>query len=278
MPDPRRRAAFLAAMLAIAGPVAQATPACGEGLLLRSGMEALEPAQASGGASDLATGPRTLAFQPPDGGAPRAYHVFVPEAYSPAAAWPLVVALHGAPGSPALADAAAQAVRDAWAARAAADGFLVLAPVASGPAAGGWLASDEALVLAAIADLEARYNLDRRRRYLWGFSAGGHFGYGLVLRRADAFAAYAVNAGVLAAYAGTAAPAAAGCRVPLSVRVGAADAAGLLAAARADREVFDAAGWAAGVDRQYVEFAGGHVHSAADIDAHWAWFAPRQRP
>ncbi|MCE3001635.1 MAG: hypothetical protein LW860_02875 [Xanthomonadaceae bacterium] len=263
---------------AVAGALRDGTPACGEGLLFRSGVEALEPAEASGGTTDLATGPRTIAYLPPGAAAPRDYHVYVPASYSPGSAWPLVVVLHGSPGSPALADPAARTVRDAWSARAAASGFLVLAPVASGPTAGGWLASDEAAIVAAIADLEARYNLDRRRRYLWGFSAGGHFAHGLALARADHFAAYGVNAGVLQAYAGVDAPAAAACRLPLSVRVGDGDAAGLLDAARADRTRFDAAGWAAGVDRQYVEFAGGHAFGATDIDAHWAWFASRQRP
>lgn len=268
----------LACVALLLAPLAAATPPCGEDLLLRSGMEALEPADASGGATDLATGPRAIAYLPPGADAPRDYHVFVPAAYAPSSAWPLVVVLHGAPGSPALADPAARSLRDAWSARAAAAGFLVLAPVASGPAAGGWLAGDEAAIVAAIADLEARYNLDRRRRYLWGFSAGGHFAHGLALTRATHFAAYGVNAGVLATYAGTAAPQAAACRLPVSVRVGDADAPGLLAAARADRAAFDAAGWTSGIDRQYLEFTGGHAYGAPDIDAHWAWFAPRQRP
>ena len=53
------------------------------------------------------------------------------------------------------------------------------------------------MIDAVLADVEASYNVNRGRRYLWGFWAGGHYGHGYTLSRASTLAAYAVNAGVL---------------------------------------------------------------------------------
>ena len=124
--------------------------------------------------------------------------------------------------------------------------------------------------------MEAQYNIERRRRLLWGFSAGGHFGHGVGLANAAFFAAYGVNAGVLAGYAGSTAPAAASRRIPLNVRVGSSDS--LAPFANSDRTVFAAAGWSEPVDYAFAEFPGGHTYAATDVDAQWAFLCRWARP
>lgn len=198
----------------------------------------------------------------------RDYLVHLPLQYDPARAWPVVVALHGAGGA-GTAPAAAATARATWSLPADTSAFIVLAPIASG-ASGGWVpGSDLPTIYAALADLEAAYNVERGREYLWGFSAGGHVGHGLVLDDTTRFAAYGVNAGVLQAYAGNGAPAAAALtrRVPVAVRVGSLDS--LLPFVQADRSLFLAAGWTEGEIFSYTEFPSGHVYGAADAVATW---------
>jgi poly(3-hydroxybutyrate) depolymerase len=204
----------------------------------------------------------------PQLGAFRDYLVHLPPQYDPARAWPVVVVLHGAGGA-GTAPAAAAAARTAWLLPADTSAFIVLAPIASG-ASGGWVgSSDTYTIRAALADLEASYNVERSREYLWGFSAGGHFGHGVVLEDTARFAAYGVNAGVLQVYAGNGAPGVAALtrRVPVAMRIGSLDS--LLPFAQADRTRFLAAGWTDGEILAYTEFPSGHVYGAADAVATW---------
>jgi poly(3-hydroxybutyrate) depolymerase len=261
------------------GVAAQSLPptACAADRLFFHGLEDHEQADPSNGAASNATGSLALSVFVPALGANRPFHLRVPPNYDAQRAWPLVMVLHGSPGSPALADPAAQSVRDAWAPLADAQGFIVLAPVASGPTAGGWNPpGDDAALAAMQADVEQRYNIDRRRRLLWGFSAGGHYGHGVVLTDTARWAAYAVNAGVLQAYAGIGAPAAASRRVPVSIRVGDADP--LAPLAQADATRFLSAGWQVDVDLRYGQFTGGHTFDAAELALHWGFLCRFARP
>ncbi len=245
-----------------------AATACAGDRLHSGSFEAHEVPDASAGSAAPATGDVAASVFVIDTGFTRPFHLRVPAQYDPGVAWPLLVALHGAPGSPALSDSYARGVRSDWAALADTRGFIVLAPVASGPSAGSWNPpADTAAVFAMIAEVESRYRIDRRRRYLWGFSAGGHYGHGVVLGNANFFAAYGVNAGVLQGYAGNSAPALATRRIPVSIRVGDADS--LAPFARSDRGVFTAAGWQDGIELRYAEFSGGHTYSGGDLQAHW---------
>jgi poly(3-hydroxybutyrate) depolymerase len=260
-----------------AQPLVLPSTACAGDRLFFHGLEDHEQADPSNGAASTATGSITLSVFVPALGASRPFHLRVPPGYDAQRAWPLLVALHGSPGSPALADPAAQAVRDAWAARADAQGFIVLAPVASGPSAGGWNPpGDDAALALMQADVEQRYNIDRRRRLLWGFSAGGHYGHGVVLSDTPRWAAYAVNAGVLQAYAGIGAPSAAARRVPVSIRVGDVDP--LQPLAQADASRFLSAGWQVDLDLRYGQFGGGHTYDAAEIDRQWDFLCRFARP
>ncbi|WP_395788755.1 alpha/beta hydrolase family esterase [Aquimonas sp.] len=202
-------------------------------------------------------------------GQTRTYFLRVPPLHSAARPAPLLVLLHGATGSQATTEAAAQSLRSLFANAADRHGFIVLAAPASG-SQGGWLGNqDTAFIAAAITDIEAQYAIDRQRRGLWGFSAGAHFAHGLALDNADFFAAYAIKAGALQAYSSTGAPAAASRRIPLQSRVGLSDS--LLSFAQADATRFVNAGWIAEHDLQYREVSGGHNVDDSDADAAAAW-------
>ena len=267
----RARAALLAAGLAAVGaasrlPAAELPPeACStDALLGASGFEA-EPVRGS----------FDLVVQVPNIGA-RTLRLHVPQALAPPRRLPLLIALHGA-GGPGTAPAAASFMRDAWSAAAETGGFLVLAPIASG-AQGGWVpAQDYAILAQAIAELQQAYPLDPARIYLHGFSAGGHVAHDLGLYNADYFAAYAVNAGVLEALAGSGAPphAAGTRRVPLQVRIGQSDP--LLPYTDDDRAQFLTAGWSEPGEYQRVVFAGGHTFDAGHTQPAWEFLCRRAR-
>lgn len=212
---------------------------------------------ASGGSQRQTPGPQGVS-----------YWLQAPAARPAAAA--LVIVLHGAGG---LGTAAlnAMATRDAWAATAESAGFVVAAPIASG-SQGGWVpGADFVAIDAILADVRLAYDIDLTRVYLWGFSAGGHVAHALaLLRNPDRHAAYAVNAGVLDAYAGAQAPATALRRVPLLSSVGDGDS--LLGFAQTDRQRFLASGWSEPETYQLRVFEGGHSYASEDLAVAWRFF------
>lgn len=208
----------------------------------------------------------------------KTYHLHRPARYQSGRAWSVLWVLHGAAGSPAAADAAARTLRDAWSALADAQAFLVVAPVANG-ASGGWATAADIPMLTAIAqDLDAQFRLEHTRQYLWGYSAGGHYAHGLALHNPEAFAAYAVSAGALHAYAcapegsdGSA------CSVflpgvmrklPVVIGVGWFDP--LYAEVAGDPMRFVAAGWDVG-QVHYQEWGGGHEYAPAQFAQTWSY-------
>lgn len=104
--------------------------------------------------------------------------------------YPLFVALHGAGGSPGNMFSAAKLSLGA-------DSCFVLAPFGSSRAGPGytWNNSDLRKVPAAVADLKKRYRIGKV--YLFGFSAGAHVGYVLVLKFRDHFDGFIPMAGAL---------------------------------------------------------------------------------
>jgi poly(3-hydroxybutyrate) depolymerase len=264
--------------------------ACAEdGGLRRAGFEARDREWPGGGPSaGLGGGPlgnSTLSVEVPPLGETRDMLLFVPVDYDAARPLPLVVVLHGAPGSAAAAPAAADAMRSLWSVLAEREDVIVLAPIAAG-SQGGWLPDrDQPAIACALATLAGRYPVDLDRRYLWGFSAGAHFGHALALGNAGRFAAYAINAGALYALACGAAGTTFDCAVelpaalrplPVQLRVGTNDA--LRGYVLGDYGRLQQAGWEPGSGVAYSEFSGGHGVSVADAEAAWAWFAPRRRP
>jgi len=218
----------------------------------------------------------------------RTYYLYLPDAYTPTHAWPLLLALHGAGGA-GTAPAAAQQARADWSAVADVSGFIVLAPVAGG-SSGGWIVNDPpgidddvAVMAAAIADAEQAYNIERSRRYVWGFSAGGHVAHAVALNATDTYAAYGVSAGVLRAATCDVPgdPAAPVCstflagvdpKIPLDVHVGTGDS--LYNEAQADRTRLATAGWITARTLYFVPFSGGHTYTVAQLGEIWNHLCP----
>jgi poly(3-hydroxybutyrate) depolymerase len=204
--------------------------------------------------------------------------LYVPTSYRAGTPMPLFVLLHGTAGSRALAVGNASTFRNFWAGAAEAGGFIVAAPAASG-SVGGWVApvsptdtpSDYDVIEALIERVERDYDIDPARRYLWGFSGGGHVAIDVLLNRfhrrvnGDRFAAFAVSAGVSAGLAcsGLSAElcgsvfAAGGSHRPIDVRIGLSDP--LLPRAVEDRPRFLAHGWSEGLTFFWQPFAGAHT-------------------
>lgn len=212
------------------------------------------------------------------------YYLRLPPGYTPTRAWPLLLALHGSTGSAATAPAAAQQVRRDWAGWADSQGFVVLALVGS-QAQGGWGApTDGAELGAALNDALAAYNIERSRIYLWGFSAGAHFGHALALTNPDYFAAYGVSAGSLEQYAcsdsGAFAPSCsallAGARpkIPVDIHLGSSDPLYLNYGAGNDPARFRNGGWVSGQTLYYTLFNGGHSYTVAQLGEIWSHLCP----
>jgi hypothetical protein len=222
-----------------------------------------DPSLGSGGA----TGDLTLVIDLAGWPSSEIY-LHVPPSYTPARTWPVVLALHGASGSHALAVQATTQLRTEWAALADQYGFIVIAPVGVG-ALGSWF--------------QATSPDDQPSDYDWGFSAGGHVMHDLVVRGftpaldAGHIAAYGVDAGVLQALA-CASLSAPQCgaqrlapmtrRVPLAIEIGKSDS--LLSYARADRLQLLAKGWVQDDTLHYREFQGGHQYSSTELADVWS--------
>lgn len=205
--------------------------------------------------------------------------LYIPSSYQPTRPIALFILLHGTAGTPTLAIGQASTFRGLWASAAEAGGFIVAAPVASGTV-GGWIApvneidtpSDYAVIYALSERLARDYNIDRDRRYLWGFSSGGHVAIDIALNRShrqingDYFAGFSVNAGVSAGLA-CAGMSAELCSAlvfggghnhrPFDVRIGQSDS--LLSRTLEDRSRFLNNGWNEGLTFFWQPFSGGHT-------------------
>lgn len=220
------------------------------------------------------------------------YHLYVPTRHASIRPMPVVMALHGAAGSPADAQLAAQWLRDDWSAAAEAGGFVIVVPAATG-ASGGWIVpppapSDYDILEAVFADLEGAYDIDRSRRIGWGFSAGAHVMHDLAFNRfseyinLDTLAAYAIGAGAMQALACSGptscstmiATAAATRRIPVSLHIGTSDP--LLSYATADHQRLLDHGWVDGQTVFYTPFVGGHEYHSGHLTQVWADLCPFQ--
>jgi len=126
------------------------------------------------------------------GRAAHTYYLFVPEKSDPGPA-PLLLLLHGSGRN-------GMSLVEPWLPLAKSEGIVLLAPDASDPQA--WRIPQEGpdffhdLVETVVA---AHKNIDRRRVYVFGHSAGAIQGLDLGVLEPDYFAAVAVHAGVVSA-------------------------------------------------------------------------------
>lgn len=250
-----------------------------------------DPSLGSGGALGDSSASIAIAGWPAD-----TYYVHVPPAYDPSRPAPVLLALHGAAGSHALAVSSAQQIRTDWAPAADAGGFIVVVPVGS-DSQGSWFVPSSAadhptdydLFAAELAQVESRYNIERTRRYGWGYSAGGHVMHDLLVNGFNAsldatkLAAYGVSAGILGdQYAPTWGLACRGLTedecgallaampriVPVDIHVGVSDP--LVTHARLDYGIFTGQGWVDGDTLHYTEINAGHIYLPANLPVIWS--------
>ena len=288
------RTAFLAPILLAAllpGPAAAATVRLPGTLcptsdpLFRSGFEAGEavphdPSQGSGGTYP---GNVTRTVNVPGFGN-RDYYLRIPAGYSPGQAVPMLLALRGS-APPASMPAYAQQVRNDWSSWADAHGFIVLAPIGNSTQ-GGWGANgDLEQIGAALNDAIAAYNVELSRLYLWGFSAGAHFGHHIALNSTDLFAAYGTSAGSLEMYActddGSYPPTCAALldgaqpKIPVDIHIGTSDP--LMQppyTATDDPQRFRDHGWRDNDTLFRRWFVGGHSYTVAQLGEIWRNLCP----
>jgi predicted esterase len=126
-----------------------------------------------------------------------------------------------------------------------------------------------------IVDVEAAFNVDTKRRYYHGFSAGAHWGYAVVLANANTFAGLGINAGSMnTAIQQGIWPGQVARKIPVAIRHGNTDAVVPVAAGQADRTRLQNANHLVA----YEEFGGGHVVAAADAQAIWAFLKDKRAP
>ncbi len=185
------------------------------------------------------------------------YYYYIPNSYQPSQPIPLMVVWHGAAGA-GNAPAAAENMRDFWQSEAELYGFIVVAQVATG-SSGGWVPNVDAARLGDIIDdIDARYNIETTRKYIWGFSAGGFVAHAIALNNADYFAAYAVS-GAHLGYALSAGypPSGASRQLPVYISVGLQDS--HYTAAENDLSLFISSDWQVDKNLWFETFNGGHI-------------------
>lgn len=125
------------------------------------------------------TGPLHLSIQVD--GEPTDYALYVPETYSPAVPYPLILCLHGAGFN-------GDAYLERWQARLGEKSILACPTMAQGA---WWSPEAEGLILAVIDSVRSKYRIDPNRIFLTGMSNGGIGSYLIGIFHADRFAAIA---------------------------------------------------------------------------------------
>ncbi len=162
------------------------------------------------------------------------------------------------------------------------EGFILVEQQGYLGAGRGFTYSYDPLVLARILDdVEATWNVDTKRVYLTGFSAGAHWSYTIGLANATVFAGLGICAGSLGSAASV------GVWVPgsttqpnvprkvfVAIRHGTADTVVPVNEGRLARDQLTAAGHA--VD--YMELNLGHTVTTAELSGLWAALKPQRLP
>jgi len=137
--------------------------------------------QGRGGAG---AGARTETVDLPVGGKSERTRIsfYVPTAYAPDVAAPLILYLHGSHGR-------GEEAAGFWQSHAEATGAIVVAPTEAGENVGyAFTATERARAMAALRWARRRFNIDENRIHLTGVSRGGHMTWDLGGRRPDRWA------------------------------------------------------------------------------------------
>lgn len=224
------------------------------------------PTNGSGGS--VQTGSRTIYVNSSLGNQTFYYHI--PSTYQAGKAIPIMMLFHGAAGA-GNAPAAAEYLRDLWLNTAEANNFIIVAQVATGQQYGSWVHSNMVTILNSIlADMSARYNIEQRRIYAWGFSAGGYILHEIALLNADELAAYAISGADLG-YTNSAqppvGPQTASRQLPVVLSVGLSDQ--RYPSVVADYNTFQQHGWQLGYNLWLDTYVGGHQYFANEPAQVW---------
>ncbi|HBP22643.1 MAG TPA: hypothetical protein DEA08_33295 [Planctomycetes bacterium] len=189
------------------------------------------------------------------------YDVYAPANYDPQVAYPVVFA--------------ANMGLTPWRALADQEGIVVV-DFRDHDRNGGYNFNYDVLLMnALIGQVESTFNIDRKRRYYHGFSAGAHWGYVVVLANANSFAALGINAGSMGiAIQQGVWPGQVQRKIPVAIRHGNTDQVVPVAAGQQDRARLMNAGHTVA----YEEFGGGHVIRAADAAAVWTFMQNHRAP
>jgi poly(3-hydroxybutyrate) depolymerase len=184
------------------------------------------------------------------GGQTRAYYLYVPKSLKPSA--PLLVTLHGS-GHNGLS------LVEKWNGLAEKEGLIVAGPDSLNPVSWNVPADGPDMLRDLVEALKAKYDIDRRRVYLFGHSAGACFAIEVALLESRYFAATAVHAGALPSGQATLIEHAER-KIPMAIWVGTKDEYFPLAAVRTTRDQLNAAGFSV----QLTEMQG-HNHWYYDL-------------
>jgi len=222
------------------------------------------PSAGSGGAVN--TGTRTIYVNSQLGN--QTYYYHIPSTYQATTAMPLMMLFHGQAGQGG-APGAAQYLRNLWKSEAESNNFIIVAQVATGPQSGSWVPSNMVPILIKIIDdMSLRYNIEQRRIYAWGFSAGGHILHELALLNADFFAAYAISGASLSfANSGNVGPQTASRKLPVVLSVGLSDP--YYPTVLADFNSFQLHGWQTGYNLWMDTYIGGHQYFVNEPSNVW---------
>lgn len=222
------------------------------------------PSQGSGG--PVSTGVRSIYINSQLGN--RSYYYHIPSNYQSIKALPIMFLFHGAAGA-GQAPGAAQAVRNLWLATAEANDLIIVAQVATGTQNGSWVPANIEIILDKIMlDMSSRYNIEQRRIYAWGYSAGGQILNEMALTNAHEYAAYATSGATLyyASQQGVG-PHSASRKIPLVLSVGQSDP--RYSQVVSDYHSFQQSGWQAGYNVWFDSYVGGHDYFANEPAAVW---------
>jgi poly(3-hydroxybutyrate) depolymerase len=124
------------------------------------------------------------------GGLERTYYLFVPETLDPGKPAPLLITLHGSGRD-------GSSLIDPWKKLAKENGIVLAGPDALNSQK--WIVPSDGPVFLrdVVESIKARFNIDSKRVYLFGHSAGGVFAIMIAIFEPNFFAAAAVHAGAL---------------------------------------------------------------------------------